>query len=113
MGLSTAEVVPTEVRAAEERRKLEAMVAHPAHRTVAHVQLSALAHLEAAEHALAAGEHLRALHVIGVAEGIAEALRAVAGGVEGLREVAVATTVARKAAEVKTLIARLSAEGRL
>jgi len=70
------------------------------HPSVAHVEVNALAYMRAAEYALRAGALQRALYLAGVAEGIAEALAAVAGPMAP-RESVVRQQTARLAASIR------------
>ena len=76
------------------------------HESVAHVKVCALRYMEAAEGALAEGGLLRALHLIGIAEGIAEALAAVTGVVAAPHEGAIRQKVGRRSAEIRAMVAR-------
>jgi len=82
----------------------------PAHPSVAHVRLNAMAYAESAEAAMAHGCPMIALYQIGVAEGIAMALQAVAGYTEGVREHTVLRTVLQKMLVLRCEAARRNNE---
>jgi hypothetical protein len=104
--MQTSSPVSPEVRKAEAERRLQVLLKHPTHPSVANVNASALNYVEAAEYSLSVGCPLLALYQIGVAEGIATALREVAGVASGLKEYAVLTAVLRKVMEIRCRVAR-------
>jgi hypothetical protein len=88
-----------------EKMHLPGPLEHPPHESVAHVKTCPLRYLEAAEGAMEEGCVLRALHLISVAEGIAEALAAVTGP-SGLRESVIRQMITRRSAEIRCEVAR-------
>lgn len=104
------ESTPSEVRQAEGERQLVALLKHPRHPSVAHVNVEAERYIEAARAALAQGSPIKALHLVSVAEGIAAALESVAGLLEGLRENAVHKIALRLRAEIQLEVTRLHPE---
>lgn len=97
---------PHEVRVEEARQQLAEGIERPAHPSVAHVNATALNFVKAAEHSMEQGCPLLALYQIGVAEGIATALRDVVGFNTGTREHAILSTVLRKMMEIRLAVAK-------
>jgi hypothetical protein len=101
MGVFGTDVTPHEVRVKEAAQSLAVSLACEPHESVAHVNANAMSYVEAAEYSMANGEALTALYRIGVAEGIAIALRDVVGLNGGAHEQAVLKTVLQKMVEIR------------
>lgn len=106
MGVFGQDATAHEVRVEEAERALAVALACPAHQSVAHVNASAMRFVEAAEYSLSKGCPLLALYQIGVAEGIATALRDVVGVDGGAHEYGVLKAVLRKMSEIRLQVAR-------
>jgi hypothetical protein len=89
-----------QVRQEESMRKTEEAIQLPPHESVKHVNADALRFLAAAEEALRNDNLYEALYLVGMAQGVAIALRDVAGALEGIREGAVLRKVAMLACEL-------------
>jgi hypothetical protein len=96
---------PQEVRVVERQAQLEHSLAPAPHESVAHVKTEALRYVAAANAAIEEDKPIHALYLIGIAEGVANALADVAG-LEGLHEVAVREIVGRRAIEIRLLVER-------
>jgi hypothetical protein len=92
-----------ETRVAEHKAKIARAASSEPHASVAHVNADALRYLEAAEKAIEEGNNVHALYLVGVAEGIANALADVAG-LAGVREAAVREMVSKRVIEVRLLV---------
>lgn len=102
--------VPREVRVAEAEMLLQKQLAMPAHASVAHVETSAMRYVEAAEYSMSVGCPFLAVYQIGIAEGVAMALRDVVGFNAGIHEHAVLRAVLQKALAIRTEVAKMHQE---